>query len=402
MSQVKTQYEAFPYPARDPADEATRLITGSPSHPLEIDHFLFSGHRDWTQPLRVLVAGGGTGDGLIQLAQMMAQLRRPADITYVDLSTASRRIAEGRAQARGLTGIRFITGSLLDAPDWGPFDYIDCCGVLHHLPDPAAGFAALHAALAPEVRTAGGGLGFMVYAPYGRSGVYPLQAAFGALFQGLAPEERLRAAQAVVADLPPGHPFARNPNLGDHKASDAGFYDLLLHSQDRAFDVSELLDLLALSGWALSGFTMPALYDLARIAPVPGHLDAAGRMAVAEQLRGTIKAHVAYAIPQGAARGLADGRAQSLVPHLKGVQAGPLAQVIAKGQTPKLSFAGVEAVLSLPRDTAPLIAAIDGRRTLGQIAHVARMDPIRMNTLWPKVQRELGDWGLLLYSGAMA
>ncbi|MBT5040468.1 MAG: class I SAM-dependent methyltransferase, partial [Rhodospirillaceae bacterium] len=27
---VRGQYEAYPYPPRDPADEAKRLITGSP------------------------------------------------------------------------------------------------------------------------------------------------------------------------------------------------------------------------------------------------------------------------------------------------------------------------------------------------------------------------------------
>ena len=52
----------------------------------------------------------------------------------------------------------------------GPFDYIDCCGVLHHLPDPAAGVEALLSVLAP-----GGGMGLMVYAPYGRTGIYMLQ-----------------------------------------------------------------------------------------------------------------------------------------------------------------------------------------------------------------------------------
>ena len=38
MVSVKEQYETFPYPERDPEDEKTRLITGSPSHPLEMDH----------------------------------------------------------------------------------------------------------------------------------------------------------------------------------------------------------------------------------------------------------------------------------------------------------------------------------------------------------------------------
>src|SRR6056297_1467041 len=327
MTTVKAQYEAYPYPERDPADEARRLVTGSPSHPLEIDHFLFDGCRDWSQPLRVLVAGGGTGDGLIQIAALMKQAGRPCAVTYLDLSTASRKVAEARAAARGLDAITFLTGSLLDAPDLGSFDYIDCCGVLHHLPDPGAGFAALRAALAP-----GGGMGFMVYAPYGRSGVYPLQAAFGALLEGQPPEARLKAARKLVGALPEGHPFRRNPNLGDHKDSDAGFYDLLLHSQDRAFDVAALVAMLEETGWALSGFAMPALYDLARITEPPAHLDGVARMALAEKLTGTIKTHVGYAVRATEARGPAKGGKPGLVPHLKGVRATELARAAAQGQ----------------------------------------------------------------------
>ncbi|MCB2118353.1 MAG: class I SAM-dependent methyltransferase, partial [Rhodobacteraceae bacterium] len=150
MSAVSEQYEAYPYPERDPADERRRLITGSPSHPLEMDHFLWGGARDWSKPFRVLTAGGGTGDALIQLAAVLTAAGKRYEITYLDLSRAARRIAEERAKVRGLGGITFVTGSLLDAADHGRFDYIDCCGVLHHLPDPQAGFDALAAALAPE------------------------------------------------------------------------------------------------------------------------------------------------------------------------------------------------------------------------------------------------------------
>uniref|UniRef100_UPI0035149617 class I SAM-dependent methyltransferase n=1 Tax=Salipiger bermudensis TaxID=344736 RepID=UPI0035149617 len=171
MVSVKEQYEAFPYPERDPEDEKTRLITGSPSHPLEMDHFLWRGKRDWSQPLKVLVAGGGTGDGLIQLATLLDKAGAAAEITYLDLSTASRAVAEARAAMRGLTSISFHTASLLDAAEYGAFDYIDCCGVLHHLEDPVAGLTALRGALKPE-----GGIGIMVYAPLGRTGVYHAQA----------------------------------------------------------------------------------------------------------------------------------------------------------------------------------------------------------------------------------
>jgi len=396
MNQVKDQYEAFPYPERKPSDEAKRLIVGSPSHPLEIDHFLFAGQRDWSRQLKVLVAGGGTGDGLIQIAQLMKQAGKACEITYVDLSKASRKIAEARARKRDLKNIRFVTGSLLDAPELGRFDYIDCCGVLHHLPDPTAGFAALRAALAP-----GGGLGFMVYASYGRSGVYPLQEAFGALYQGLDPKARLKAARKIVAALPAGHPFKSNPNLGDHRDSDAGFYDLLLHSQDRSFDVPELLNVMADAGWELSGFTMPALYDLGRITNVPDHIDPETAMALAEKLRGTIKTHVAYAFPSDEGRSVASARNRALVPHLKGVEARGLAQAIAQGQTPKLSFDADTANLSLPKNTAPLLAAIDGRRSLKDIAKLTKTDPIQMGALWGKIETELVAWGLLLYSSIL-
>ena len=47
---VRGQYEDLPYPARDAADEARRLITGSPSHMDELNHYLFAGRRDFSRP----------------------------------------------------------------------------------------------------------------------------------------------------------------------------------------------------------------------------------------------------------------------------------------------------------------------------------------------------------------
>ncbi|MEM7598488.1 MAG: class I SAM-dependent methyltransferase, partial [Pseudomonadota bacterium] len=354
---VRDQYEAYPYPERDPKDEKTRLITGSPSLPQEIDHFLFGGARDWREPLRILVAGGGTGDGLIQLTALLTQYGKPYEAVYIDLSTASRKIAEARAKVRGLDNIRFVTGSLLDAPEYGSFDYIDCCGVLHHLPDPDAGFAALREAVAPE-----GGMGFMVYAPYGRSGVYPLQEAFGALFADMSPRERLKAAQRVFDKLPESHPFKANANLNDHKNGEAGFYDLLLHSQDRAYNVTSLLDTLSRTGWHFSGFTVPALYDLEGWATRPDGMSEAVAMATAERLIGTIRTHTGYAAAQD--KPAANGKARALVPHLKGVQVAALAQAVSKGQKVKLGSDGLTGVLDLPAASARLIAAIDGRRPL--------------------------------------
>ncbi|QFS82124.1 hypothetical protein FIU97_04970 [Roseivivax sp. THAF40] len=398
MVSVTEQYEVYPYPERDPAEEATRLITGSPSHPLEMDHFLWGGARDWSQPLRILVAGGGTGDGLIQMAQLLTDAGRPYDITYVDLSGKARSIAEARAAARGLTGITFHTGSLLDAPNFGLFDYIDSCGVLHHLPDPDAGFAALRAALAP-----GGGAGIMVYAPYGRSGVYPLQSAFGTLFEGLPPEARLARAREVMERLPEGHPFKVNTNLVDHRQSDAGFYDLLLHSQDRAYSVRELVDTLDRTGWQLASFATPGLYDPGMLIGEVPDLDPVAAMAVAEELRGTIKVHNAYLVADDAPRpSPASGRNRALCPHLRGVDPRALAQAVAAGKAPTLRAGGAPIRLRLERAAAPLIAAINGRRSLTDIASAAKLDPLRFWQLWQPLETALSPWGILLYSNLHA
>lgn len=395
---VRRQYEALPYPHRNPADEARRLIEGSPSHPVEIDHFLFRGRRDWTRPFKALVAGGGTGDGLVMLAQKLADIGCLAEITYLDLSEASRTVAEARAAARGLR-VRFLTGDLLEAPGLGPFDYIDCCGVLHHMADPDAGFRALAEALAPE-----GGLGLMVYAPYGRTGVYPLQDAFRALFAGDAPRDKVRLARAALGALPATHPFLMNPVLGDHRDSDAGLHDLLLHARDRAYTVGELVAALHGAGLELVSLVEPARYDPLRYLPADpefarrvADLNPLERMGVAEQLAGTIKTHVVYAVRQGrAAAAEARPTAPDLVPHLARVAPNALArQVRAKGAV-TVTADGVPFRVDLPREAAPLVARVDGQRTLGQIA--AGQDWLAFAGAWAPVHRGLTGFNLMHYS----
>ena len=242
--QLAAQYEAFPYPARDPRDEAKRMIVGSPSHLREVDHWIFGARRPASRPLNALMAGGGSGDGTIMLAQQMAWLGRPGRVTWLDRSAHARQVATSRAAARKLENIAFEEGSILDLPrsGLGPFDYIDCCGVLHHLPDPAEGLAALVSVLAPE-----GGIGLMVYAPHGRTGVYMLQ---DALRQLTPPEEappaRVEIAKRVWKQAPDTAWLKKNPWIDDHiRGGDAGIHDLLLNPRDVAFTVPQLAGLIA-------------------------------------------------------------------------------------------------------------------------------------------------------------
>ena len=392
MVDVREQYEAYPYPERNPKDEKSRLITGSPSHPLEMDHYLWGGARDWSKPLRALVAGGGTGDGLVQLAATLKATNRPCEITYIDLSRASRKVAEARAKARGLTNIEFRTGDLLEVGALGQFDYIDCCGVLHHLAEPIEGFRALSSALADD-----GGLGFMVYAPYGRSGVYLLQSAFGTLFGDLDPSKRLKAAKQVVRALPEGHPFRRNLQLIDHGSSDAGFYDLLLHSQDQAFTVERLCRTLKDADLNLVSFVEPGRYDLSRFYAASAELNSVEAMAVAEKLDGTMKTHIGYAARSERQVEPASG-GMAAVPNLKGVPPGSLAKVVASKGRVQIRSGSEKVSVDIPKTAAPIIARINGRSTLGEIAVTARLDPIAFSAAWKPAERALAGWGLLWYS----
>jgi SAM-dependent methyltransferase len=399
MDPVKRQYEAYPYPERDPAEERRRLIEGSPSHPVEIDHYLFGGRRDWTRPFRALVAGGGTGDGLIMLAQKLADIGCPAEITYLDLSEASRAVAEARAAARELSSIRFLTADLLEAPRLGPFDYIDCCGVLHHLPDPDAGFRALAGALAP-----GGGIGLMVYAPYGRTGVYPMQSAFARLLAADPPAEKVRLAREVLGALPETNWFRRNELVGDHRTSDAGLYDLLLHARDRPYTVGQLAAALEQAGLALVSFLEPARYDPLRYLPpspeIAGRVEALApldRAALAEELCGNLKTHVLYAARPGETT-VAAPTSPEAVPHLRRGSPAALARHIAASGAITVTAGGLNHVIDMPRSAAPLVARIDGRRSLGAIAAGAGLDWLAFSAAWAPVHGGLTSFNFLHYS----
>ena len=367
---VRDQYEAYPYPSRDPADEAKRLVVGSPSNLMELNHYLFAGRRDFSQPFRALVAGGGTGDATIMLAQQLADAGDAGEVVYLDLSASSRAIAEARAAARGLTNIRFVTGSLLaaEAPDLGLFDYIDCCGVLHHLEDPPAGLAALAALLKED-----GGMGLMVYGTYGRDGVYPLQAMLRRLAGDRSLAERIALTRRLLSSLPATNLFARNPVLRDHTGSDAELVDLLLHSQDRAYLVEEVADLVAGCGLRLVTFIEPVRYDPAtylKDAVLLRDLSALTgleRAAFAERLAGNLKTHVFYVSKRQQEDTVADPSGREAIPCLRVLEGPKLAKAVQRDLVLKGEFDGISLQFPLPRLAPAILPWIDGETSLGKI-----------------------------------
>lgn len=389
LPEVRNQYEALPYPPCNPEDDRKRLVlTWLEDLPM-INHYCFAGKQSFQNGFRALVAGGGTGDATIFLAE---QLRHTdAQVVHLDMSEASIALAKERAQIRGLTNIRWVHDSLLNLPalaaELGQFDYINCSGVLHHLADPDLGFKALLSVL-----KAGGAIGLMVYATTGRTGVYQIQELMRLVNGDEADAQRKIAnTRDLVASLPATNWFKRSEDLHhDHKAGDAGIYDLLLHSQDRSYSVGELFDWLGgEADGAKSGHGMHlAFTDVQRgrspylphmvlgskppaIAAALRKLPRRKQYEMAELMSGTIITHSLYLTRDAACTAPYGDPAYVPFFYHEPLTGEVAAQVFGsnKGQPFMLrhQHSGVSVMVNPGKYGAKILALIDGKKTFGDI-----------------------------------
>ena len=387
LPQVRQQYEALPYPPCDPEDDHRRLATTWLEDLAMINHYCFAGRQSFRQGFRALMAGGGTGDATIFLAEQLRQT--DAQVVHLDLSAASIAIAQRRAQIRGLDNITWIHDSLLNLPQRGlaPFDYVGCSGVLHHLQDPDQGLRALLDVLAP-----GGALGLMVYGAAGRTGVYQMQA----LMQLVNGDEqdiarKIASTRDILGSLPPSNWFKRGEDLyHDHKTGDAGLYDLLLHTQDRAYSVEQLYAWLAdghglhLAFSDLQRGRAPYLPHMALGAKPPAmaaqlrQLPLRRQHAMAELMLGNITMHTFYATRQ-AERAAPYGDPEYVPFFFHEPMTGEsIARVFAtsRGQPFMLrhQHSGMALTVHPGRYGPQILRLIDGQRSFGAIFEQFRAD----------------------------
>jgi len=384
---VRRQYERFPYPERKPEDEPKRLIGTWLDDLRMLNHHCFRGARTFNDRFRALVAGGGTGDGTVFLAEQLRGL--DAEVVHLDISRAAMDIARERVRLRGLTNVHFVEASLLELPalGLGEFDYINCAGVLHHLPDPQAGLDALLEVLATD-----GALGLLLYAQYGRTGVYQMQSLLRLLCADAdADERKLEIARATLSALPKTNWFIRGEDLHQdhHSGGDAGLYDLLLHPQDRAFTVPEIYAWftdrcgLAVKWSYLHRGRLPYLPEThlgrasAELQARLAGLDERARSAAAELASGALIAHSFYATR--AADVVAPYGDATMVPMLANDAAAgtDVAAVIdAHGRQPFIlqhARSGLAQTLDPGRHVRDIFAALDGQRSFAEIfAEVGR------------------------------
>lgn len=256
---VNSQYEMYPYPHRVPEDEKVNLIATHMDELNVLNSIGFKGNANYKQ-FKVLVAGGGTGSATIYLAEQLRNFPN-AKVIYCDLSKASMKIAQQRADIRKLSNIVWLNQSFLDIDRSAyQFDFITCCGVLHHLEDPDFGLRCLKELLKPE-----GIMSIMLYAKAGRTAIYQIQKLLKSITSDKHDlEEKIGITRDIIDKLPKTNwwnhckEFITDFNSGD----DASIVDLFLHAQDRAYSIRELYKFIADSDLKLIDFVMPGRYYL--------------------------------------------------------------------------------------------------------------------------------------------
>src|SRR5271163_1192066 len=227
--EVREFYERMPYPAPLTSLDEHRALYENPLRRRAEFHLIWPDKRP-RENQEILVAGCGTS----QAAKYA--LREPdARITAIDVSDASLRHTRDLQRKYNLQNLELHKLPIESVSELGrSFDLVVSTGVLHHLPDPDEGLRALREVLRPN-----GAMRLMVYARYGRAGIYMMQE-YCRLLGIDASAADLRTLRAALEMLPAEHPISGLLRRSKDFRRPEAMADALLHPQDRAYTVPEL------------------------------------------------------------------------------------------------------------------------------------------------------------------
>jgi SAM-dependent methyltransferase len=374
--EVRDFYERMPYPAPLTSLDEHRDLYKNPNRRRAMFHLMWPAGRPRANQ-EILVAGCGTS----QAASYA--LREPdARITAIDVSDTSLRHTRDLQRKYNLENLELHQLPIESVREIGrSFDLVVCTGVLHHLPDPDHGLCALRDVLRP-----GGAMRLMVYARYGRTGIYMMQEYCRLLGIGASAKD-LRDLGATVQALPGDHPISGVLRRAKDFRRPEAMADALLHPRDRAYTVPELHAWLDRCGMSFGRWIEQAPYlaqcglvarspHAARLASLPARL----QHAAVELFRGTMVQHsfIAYR----------DDRSDESQPiNFAGdgwrdyIPIAPPWTVCVRERLPPGSVAVLinrahtftDLILTVDSFEDRLLGAIDGKRTLAEILHrVAR------------------------------
>jgi SAM-dependent methyltransferase len=292
LDAIRAFYESHPYPA--PINSLEQRLDRYRDPQRRRAQSLLLWPLEKPRPDRsILVAGCGTSQ-----AARHALMEPDARVVAIDVSETSLRHTRDLQQKHDIRNLQLHQLAIERIAELGEtFDQIVCTGVLHHLSDPDMGLRALR-----DVLTRDGAMHIMVYAPYGRAGVYMMQDYCRLLGIGVGDADLRDLGQTVQA-LPVDHPIAGVVKRAKDFARPNALADALLNPQDRAYSVPQIYDWLE-----RCGLTFGRWYEQATYLPQCGAIDGAphgarlaalpssAQHAAVELLRGTMDRHsfIAY------------------------------------------------------------------------------------------------------------
>ena len=286
-TEVRDFYDRYPYPPPVEDLDEYKQRWADPQRRLADFHLIWP-NREYREEQSILVAGCGAS----QAAKYA--LRWPkAQIIGIDCSATSVLHTETLKRRHKLENLRVYQVPIEQVGELGmTFDQVVCTGVLHHLEDPSAGLSCLSRVLSPD-----GAMHLMVYAPYGRAGIYLLQEFCRRV--GIHPNDSdIKDLIVALHALPEGHPLmsllAQAPDFRD----EAALADALLNPLDRAYSVPQLFDLVEGSGLRFGRWLRQAPYSIhcGALSRIPqsariARLRPKEQFAAIELFRGTMMRH---------------------------------------------------------------------------------------------------------------
>jgi SAM-dependent methyltransferase len=336
------------------------------------DYHLFWPYRPYRADLDILVAGCGTWQ-----AAKYAVCRPHSRVVGIDVSPTSLEHTEYLKHKYSLTNLEVLALPIERAAELErSFDLIVCTGVLHHLADPDAGLRALRSALKSD-----GLMYLMMYAPYGRSGVYMLQDYCRRLGIGTS-ELEIDELMAVLKTLPQQHPLATLLRGSRDAANADALADALLNPRDRSYSVPELFDFIEGNGLTFARWHSQAPYlpQCGAMASTPHAsrlraLPEREQYAAMELWRGSLASHSVIVSRSGASgKVLFDDQSWSRYVPVR------LPGTLCVQERLPPGAAGVllsryhrwpDLILPIDEREKRMFDAIDGRRSIGEIECVA-------------------------------
>ena len=280
---IEDFYERHPYPP--PVAHLAAAADGWDDHRARVAHHLVWPRRSPESVRSVLVAGCGTSQ-----AARHAVRAPHTHVVGIDVSATSIEHTRRLAEQHRIDNLELHRLPIERVSELGQqFDHVVSTGVLHHLADPGEGLAQLRRVVATD-----GAISLMVYARYGRTGIYLLQDYCRRL--GIEPtRHEIGDLVATLRELPVGHPLSRLLRETRDFQDDDALADALLNPRDRAYSVPEIHELLDGAGLRFGRWVRQAPYlpDCGSISETPhaariATLPAGEQHAAVELFRGTI------------------------------------------------------------------------------------------------------------------